>query len=83
MREADNLIAIVSRLSRQFRILNISQPYRPPRTVKRAGLLSFYSYYYEGGRTGNLCILLGKVATGLLFPERTSDTRMIADISGL
>jgi hypothetical protein len=32
----------VSRLSRQCGILNISQPYRPPRPVTRIVLLYFY-----------------------------------------
>jgi hypothetical protein len=39
VRRADNLTAICERLSRQCEILNISQPYRPPRPVMRIALL--------------------------------------------
>jgi hypothetical protein len=39
VRRSDNLTATVSRLSRQCRILNISQPYRPPRPVTGITLL--------------------------------------------
>jgi hypothetical protein len=35
----------VSRLSRQCGILNISQTYRPPRSVTRITLLFFYLYF--------------------------------------
>jgi hypothetical protein len=38
---ADNLTAICGRLSRQCGILNISQPYRPPRPVMATALLFF------------------------------------------
>jgi hypothetical protein len=41
VRWADNLPPPVSRLSRQYGILNISQPYRPPWPVTRLALLSF------------------------------------------
>jgi hypothetical protein len=37
----------VSRLSRQWGILNISQPYRPPRPVKGIALLYFRSAVYR------------------------------------
>jgi hypothetical protein len=36
------LLPSVSRLSRQCGILNISQPYRPPRLVTGTALLSFF-----------------------------------------
>jgi hypothetical protein len=38
----------VSRLSRQCRILNISQPYRPPRPVTGIALLSFHATVPRG-----------------------------------
>jgi hypothetical protein len=42
VRRADNLTAIyMSRLSRQCGILNILQPYRPPRPATRIALLYF------------------------------------------
>jgi hypothetical protein len=39
VRKADNLATSVSRMSRQCGILNISQPYRPPRLVTGIALL--------------------------------------------
>jgi hypothetical protein len=39
----------VSRLSRQCEILNISQPYRPPRPVMGIALLYFYLRSRRGG----------------------------------
>jgi hypothetical protein len=39
MSRADSLPSYVSRLSRQCGILNISQPYRPPRSVTGIALL--------------------------------------------
>jgi hypothetical protein len=42
VRRADNLTAICEPMSRQCGILNISQPYRPPRPVTGIGLLFFF-----------------------------------------
>jgi hypothetical protein len=39
VRRANNLTAICERLSRQCEILNISQPYMPPRPVNGIALL--------------------------------------------
>jgi hypothetical protein len=49
VRKAENLSSSVSRLSRQYRILKISQHYRPPRPVTGIALL-----YGDG-----VCFLLG------------------------
>jgi hypothetical protein len=45
VRRVDNLTASMSRLSRQCGILNISQPYRPPRPVLGIALLYFFLPY--------------------------------------
>jgi hypothetical protein len=37
----------VSRLSRQYGILNISQPYRPPEPITEAVLYFFFFTYYK------------------------------------
>jgi hypothetical protein len=42
-RKADILTAIVSPFSRKCRILDISQPYRHPRTVTRVALSLFFT----------------------------------------
>jgi hypothetical protein len=39
VRTSDNLTAIYEPMSRQYGILNISQPYRPPWPVTRIALL--------------------------------------------
>jgi hypothetical protein len=51
VRRADNLTTSVSRLSRQCGILNISQPYRPPRHVTGIALLYFIYYGIVRSRT--------------------------------
>jgi hypothetical protein len=47
VRRADNLTTIVSRLSRQCGILNILQPYTPPRPVTGIALLFFISLIHR------------------------------------
>jgi hypothetical protein len=47
VRCADNLTAICGRLSRQCGILNISQPYKPPRPVTGIDLLYFLRNAYK------------------------------------
>jgi hypothetical protein len=44
-RKADNLTAIYEPIARQCGILNISQPYRPPKPVTGTALLYFYFTY--------------------------------------
>jgi hypothetical protein len=58
VREADNLTASVGRLPRQCGILNISQPYRPPRPVTGLDLL-YFLHFYVISKVNQFCTFTG------------------------
>jgi hypothetical protein len=69
VRRADNLTAIVSLLSRQCGILNISQPYRPPQPV--TGIVLLYFTYPVCGIRSSVPVAASTLDTGFqLSPSR-------------